>query len=61
MNEKRQDFQELLDALGLALGAGSGDYTDDRRQWLDKMTLEEIFFAMRRVEEGDETQYEEIC
>ena len=56
-----EDFQELLDALGITLGAGSGDYTRDRHQWLDQMTLEEIFQAMRQAEEGDETQYEEIC
>lgn len=61
MNEKRQDFQELLDALGVKLGAGSGDYTEDRCQWLDQMSLEEIFLAMRQAEEGDESHYEEIC
>lgn len=60
MNEKPQEYQELLNSLGLALVEGHGDYTRDRHEWLDQITLEEIFLAMRQAEADDPTQYEEI-
>lgn len=59
MSEKEK-YEALLESLGLTLGEGSGDYTRDRHQWLDQMTLEEIFRAMQRAEEDDDAQYEEV-
>ena len=47
---RREGVQALLDRLGPAgtmrflqdFDAGYGDYTRDRRQWLDGLTVEEI-------------------
>jgi hypothetical protein len=46
----RKDFRALVDALGYAdairfirqYDNGSGDYTKERHQWLDKLTLDDI-------------------
>ncbi len=50
-----------LEALAKALGpvgmvrflqqfeSGSGDYTRDRQQWLDKLTIEEVIRKIKKV------------
>lgn len=58
---KKKKKQTLVESLKSKLGEGRGDYTRDRHQCLDQMTLEEIFQAMREVEKADTTQYDEIC
>lgn len=55
--------REALGAIGRELGAyglarflrtyrggGSGDYTRDRHQWLDKLTLDEIITGARELD-----------
>jgi hypothetical protein len=47
----RKGFKALVDALGYAdairfirqFDNGSGDYTKERHQWLDELTLEDIW------------------
>jgi hypothetical protein len=47
----RKGFKALVDALGYAdairfirqFDNGSGDYTKERHQWLDQLTLEDIW------------------
>jgi hypothetical protein len=47
----RKGFKALIDALGYAdairfirqFDNGSGNYTEERHQWLDKLTLEDIW------------------
>jgi hypothetical protein len=47
----RKGFRALVDALGYAdairyirqFDNGNGDYTKERHQWLDKLTLEDIW------------------
>ncbi|MFM7219787.1 MAG: hypothetical protein ACKO21_06190 [Nodosilinea sp.] len=47
----RKGFKALVDALGYAdairfirqYDNGSGDYTKERHQWLDRLTLEDIW------------------
>ncbi|NJR40717.1 MAG: hypothetical protein HC781_20155 [Leptolyngbyaceae cyanobacterium CSU_1_4] len=47
----RRGFSALVNALGYAdairfvrqFDNGSGDYTKERHQWLDKLTLEDIW------------------
>lgn len=47
----RKGFKALIDALGYAdtirfirqFDNGSGDYTQDRHQWLDQLTLDDIW------------------
>jgi hypothetical protein len=59
---RREGFDALVERLGPA-GAirfiqqyeqGSGDYTRDRGQWLDSITVEEAVDEMRR-REGEES------
>lgn len=46
----RKGFKALVDALGYAdairfirqFDNGSGNYTEERHQWLDKLTMDEI-------------------
>lgn len=46
----RKGFKALVDALGYAdairfirqFDSGSGDYTEERHQWLDTLTMDEI-------------------
>ncbi len=52
----RKGFKALVDALGYAdairfirqFDHGSGDYTKERHQWLDKLTLEDIWADIRQ-------------
>ena len=60
-------FNALVNALGYAdairfirqFDNGSGDYTKERHQWLDKLTLEDIWADIRQqqipsdIDEGD--------
>lgn len=47
---RQQGYKALIDALGVAgtlrflqqLGVGYGDYTKERHQWLDKLTIEDF-------------------
>jgi len=52
----RKGFKALVDALGYAdairfirqFDHGSGDYTKERHQWLDELTLEDIWADIRQ-------------
>ena len=56
LNEK--GFKALVDALGYADGIrflklyyhGHGDYTNERHQWLGKMSLDDIFADIKQRE-----------
>lgn len=47
---QRKGFQALVNNLGIVdairfihqYDSGSGDYTEERHQWLDKLTMDEI-------------------
>jgi len=47
---RQQGYKALIDSLGVAntlrflqqLGVGYGDYTQERHQWLDQLTLEDF-------------------
>ena len=47
---QRKGFQALVNSFGIVdairfihqYDSGSGDYTQERHQWLDKLTMEEI-------------------
>jgi hypothetical protein len=47
---RKQGYQALIDSLGVVgmlrfleqLESGYGDYTNERHQWLDKITLEDF-------------------
>lgn len=63
----RKGFKALVDALGYAdavrfikqFELGSGDYTKERQQWLDKMSLEDIWADIQQRQsqaENDDTK-----
>ncbi len=47
---RQQGYKALIDALGVAgtlrflqqLGVGYGDYTTERSQWLDRLTIDDF-------------------
>lgn len=47
---RQQGYKALIDSLGVAntlrflqqLGVGYGDYTKDRHQWLDQLSIEDF-------------------
>lgn len=47
---RQRGYQALIDALGIAntlrflqqLGIGDGNYTQERHQWLDQLTMEDF-------------------
>lgn len=64
----RQGYKALVNSLGVVdtirfiqhFSPGQGDYTQERREWLDCVPLESILVAMRQRREDNETQYEEV-
>lgn len=55
----RKGFQALVDALGYVdairfirqFDNGSGDYTEERHQWLDNVTMDEILADIKKHQE----------
>jgi hypothetical protein len=53
---QRKGFQALVNNLGIVdairfihqYDSGSGDYTEERHQWLDKLTMEEILADLEK-------------
>jgi len=62
----RRGFQALVNALGIAdairfirqFDHGSGDYTQERHQWLDQLTLEDIWADIQKRQCQPETNEE---
>ncbi|MBD2665696.1 hypothetical protein B6N60_04502 [Richelia sinica FACHB-800] len=55
----RKGFQALVDALGYVdairfirqFDNGNGDYTEERHQWLDEVTMDEILADIKKYQE----------
>lgn len=53
---RQQGYKALINALGVAgtlrflqqLGVGYGDYTKERHQWLDQLTIEDFRNYVKR-------------
>ncbi|MBA3920789.1 MAG: hypothetical protein H0X31_03380 [Nostocaceae cyanobacterium] len=64
----RQGYKALVDSLGVTdairfiqhFSPGQGDYTKERHQWLDKISLEDVIAEMKQRPDEDPTQYDEI-
>ena len=64
----QKGYQALIDALGVVdtirfiqyFSPGQCDYTQERHQWLEKMSLNDMFLAMQQSEQNDDNQYDEI-
>lgn len=60
---RQQGYKALIDALGVAdtlrflqqLEVGYGDYTKERHQWLNKLTMDD-FREYVKQKNGDENQ-----
>lgn len=56
----RKGFQSLVDTLGYAdavrfirqFDKGSGNYTEERHQWLDKLSLDDILADIQKRQEN---------
>jgi hypothetical protein len=63
----RKGFHALVNALGYAdairfirqFDNGSGDYTQERHQWLDKLTLEDIWADIQQRQSPANTDEED--
>jgi hypothetical protein len=63
----RRGFNALVNALGYAdairfirqFDNGSGDYTKERHQWLDKLTLEDIWADIQQRQSPANTNEED--
>lgn len=65
---QKKGYQALIEALGYEgmvqflqqLNAGRGDYTQERHQWLDELTLEDILtdIEQRRAREKSKSERE---
>jgi len=53
---RQQGYKALIDTLGIAgtlkflqqLEVGDGDYTKERHQWLDQLTIEDFYDYVKR-------------
>ncbi|MEA5517256.1 hypothetical protein [Nodularia sp. UHCC 0506] len=63
----RKGFQALVDALGYPdairfirqFDNGSGDYTKERHQWLDEVTMDEILIDIQQRQTISDSQNQE--
>jgi hypothetical protein len=62
-------YKALVDALGVVdairfiqhFSPGYGDYTQERHQWLDRLSLNDIFAGMKKYKEADDkNNFEEV-
>ena len=64
----RKGYSALIESLGVTdsirflqhFRAGEGDYTKERRQWLDQKSLEQVWEEIQQASEIDGNNYEEI-
>jgi hypothetical protein len=64
----RQGYQILVESLGMVdalrfiqyLSPGQGDYTQERRAWVDQTSLDDVLAAMRQHQGDDTAKYDEV-
>ena len=64
----RQGYQALVDSLGVVdairfiqhFSPGQGDYTQERREWLDRTPLTDILTAMKQRQGEVPGQFDEV-
>lgn len=62
----RKGFKALVNALGYAdairfirrFDSGCGDYTQERHQWSERLTMDDILADIKQRQEDDLKQYE---
>jgi len=63
-----QGYKALVNSLGVTnailfiqhFSLGQGNYTKERHQWLDNISLEDILTKMNQQPQEDRSQYDEI-
>jgi len=61
----RQGYQALVNSLGVVdairfiqhFSPGQGDYTQERREWLDRTPLTDILTSMKQRQDENTSQY----
>ncbi|NJK51582.1 MAG: hypothetical protein HC936_00325 [Leptolyngbyaceae cyanobacterium SU_3_3] len=62
-------YKALVDALGVTdairfiqhFSPGYGDYTKERHEWLDKLSMNDFLVEMRKLKEADnQNNFEEV-
>jgi hypothetical protein len=64
----RQGYRALVDALGVVdalrfiqyFNPGQGDYTQERREWLEQRPLSDILTSMNQRRDEESHQYDEV-
>ena len=64
----RQGYQALVDSLGVVdamrfiqhFSPVQGDYTEERREWVDQTSLTDILASMKQRQVKDVGQYDEV-
>jgi hypothetical protein len=64
----RQGYRALVDALGVVdalrfiqyFNPGQGDYTQERREWLEQRPLVDILTSMNQRRDEESHQYDEV-
>lgn len=64
----RQGYQALVDSLGVVdairfiqhFSPGQGDYTQERREWLDRTALTDVLTSMKQRQDENDGQLDEV-
>ena len=64
----KQGYRALIDSLGVVdtirfiqyFTPGKGDYTRERREWLEQIPLEDVLLSMKQHPKSDVDKYDEI-
>ncbi|MBD1855479.1 MULTISPECIES: hypothetical protein [Leptolyngbya] len=64
----RQGYQALVDSLGVVdairfiqhFSPGQGDYTQERREWLDRTSLTDLLTSMKQRQDESGGTYDEV-
>ncbi len=63
-----QGYKALVDSLGVVdairfiqhFSPGKGNYTEERHQWLEQKSLDNVFQDIEQLEQDDLNQYQEV-
>lgn len=63
-----QGYQALVNSLGVVdairfihhFSPGQGDYTQERREWLDQTALTDILTSMKQRQDKNDGQFDEV-
>lgn len=64
----QQGYKALIDYLGVVdtirfiqhFSTGGGNYTEERHQWLQEKSLDDVFEDIEQLDKDDLNQYQEV-